>query len=237
MSTPYTAYDTSHGTAVAGIIGGDINDFGVQGIAPNAQYWGSSTWDPATNQVSIPKAIMNAMDKASPGDVILLEQQGYWEISQGISRYLPVEWWPLIYDVVKYATGKGMVVIEAAANGDGSLNGIDLMDQTLQASRLVAPLLSYGSQWDDHLGKPLGTPNPFDPQNENSGAVIVGAGFGGGNSRPDRSRLDFSNYGDRVDVQGQGYNVVSTGISSNCDLVPSNPGDNRVSQEYSVWHD
>ena len=49
-----------------------------------------------------------------------------------------------------------------------------------------------------------------------SGAIIVGAGAPppdthGRDHGPDRSRLDFSNYGERVDTQGWGREVTTTG--------------------------
>ena len=58
--------------------------------------------------------------------------------------------------------------------------------------------------------------NPFNLDNLNSGAILVGAGapLQGINNRnhgPTRSRLPFSNYGRRVDVQGWGACVTTTG--------------------------
>jgi hypothetical protein len=46
----------------------------------------------------------------------------------------------------------------------------------------------------------------FNRSVRDSGAIIVGAG-----SPADRSRLSFSSYGSRVDVQGWGQNVTTTG--------------------------
>ena len=46
----------------------------------------------------------------------------------------------------------------------------------------------------------------FDRNIRNSQAIIVGAG-----SSTDRTRLSFSTYGSRVDVQGWGENVTTTG--------------------------
>ena len=51
----------------------------------------------------------------------------------------------------------------------------------------------------------------FNRANRDSGAMIVGAGAPPDYSQPDRSRLDFSSYGSRVDLQGWGRKVVSTG--------------------------
>ncbi|MBT3233822.1 MAG: S8 family serine peptidase [Calditrichaeota bacterium] len=48
-------------------------------------------------------------------------------------------------------------------------------------------------------------------RNRHSGAIFVGAGAPpSGNWGPDRSRLEFSNYGQRVDLQGWGEEVTTT---------------------------
>lgn len=56
-----------------------------------------------------------------------------------------------------------------------------------------------------------GCSNKFNRAIRDSGAIIVGAGAPPNYSQTDRSRLYFSNYGSRVDVQGWGDNVVTTG--------------------------
>ena len=155
-----------------------------------------------------------------------------WQITNQTWRYLPLEWWPLAFDVIQHVTEMGLVVVEAAGNGDNVNNGIDLMDPDLEASRLVPPLLHNADNLVPQVGKPLGTPNPFDPQNPNSGAILVGAGAsvlkGRTSEYPERARMPFSNYGVRVDVQGPGQNVVTSSLSSDCDLVANNKEDNKV---------
>jgi hypothetical protein len=59
----------------------------------------------------------------------------------------------------------------------------------------------------------------FDRNVRDSGAIIVGAGGTPGSN--DRERLGFSSYGSRVDLQGWGQNVVTTGYG---DLY-TNPDD------------
>ncbi len=54
----------------------------------------------------------------------------------------------------------------------------------------------------------------FDRSVRDSGAIIVGAGASPGATQPDRSRLSFSTYGSRIDVQGWGHNVMTTGYGS-----------------------
>jgi len=56
----------------------------------------------------------------------------------------------------------------------------------------------------------------FDRAQRDSGAIIVGAG-----NPADRSRLSYSTYGSRVDLQGWGYSVRTTGYQD------TSPGDAR----------
>ncbi len=88
------------------------------------------------------------------------------------------------------------MVVEAAGNGSQNL------DDAVYSQRPA--------------GFPASWTNPFNPANPSSGAVVVGAGAPppgthGRDHGPDRSRLGFSNYGARVDVQGWGREVTSTG--------------------------
>ena len=71
----------------------------------------------------------------------------------------------------------------------------------------------------------------FDRAKRDSGAIVVGAG---GPPRPgftDRARLDFSNYGKRVDVQGWGRKVATLdyGDLQSCD----DPGHRHYTGEFS----
>lgn len=68
----------------------------------------------------------------------------------------------------------------------------------------------------------------FDRSNHDSGASIVGAGAPPNYSQPERSRLSFSSYGSRVDLQGWGRLVVTTGYG---DLYGS--GNEAYTQTFS----
>ncbi|WP_219851799.1 S8 family peptidase [Methylibium rhizosphaerae] len=179
----------NHGTAVAGEIGGDRNTFGITGIAPDANIRGCSIFDTG----GLPAAIVAATDQLSPGDVILLEVQ-YGHPARG---YTAVEWWPAEYAAIRYAVNRGVIVVEAAGNGNNNLDD----------PAYNTPLAGFPTDWR----------NAFNRSVRDSGAVLVGAGAPppGTHGRniwgPDRSRLDFSNYGSSIDVQGWGREVTTTG--------------------------
>lgn len=190
----------NHGTAVLGEISGDGNRFGITGIAPEAIVGAASFVDKPTAQT-----IREAADKLSAGDIILLEihRAGPNATGQGQFGYIAIEWWPDDFAVIRYAVNKGIIVVEAAGNGHQNLDDA-----------------VYGVRPE---GFPTSWTNPFNPTNPSSGAVVVGAGnppsgIHGRTQHPtwgevyvDRARCVFSNYGQRVDCQGWGWEVTSTG--------------------------
>lgn len=185
----------NHGTAVIGEISGDRNNFGITGICPDANIRAVSFSMPSAT------AIQKAADKLDAGDLMLLEihrpgPRFNFQSRQDQRGYIAIEWWPDDYAAIRYAVSRGIIVVEAAGNGAENL--------------------------DDHLYdvRPNGFPNtwknPFDTANPSSNAVVVGAGAPppgthGRDHGPDRSRLDFSNFGARIDTQGWGREVTNTG--------------------------
>ncbi|KAE8358861.1 peptidase S8/S53 domain-containing protein [Aspergillus caelatus] len=164
--------NTDHGTAVSGVISGDVNTFGITGIAPDAMFSGSSF-----NGQPYSAAIYAAANRLKPGYVILLEIHAPGPNAprplQGQKDSLPL-------------------------NGNGGEN--------LDSPIYNTPLNGFPSWWR----------NPFNLRNPSSGAILVGAEcpppeIHGCNHGPDRSRLGFSNWGSRVDCQGWGLEVTSTG--------------------------
>jgi hypothetical protein len=191
--------DTHHGTAVLGEIGGDHNAIGVRGIAPNARL---STISFVGN--SSAGAIRKAADRLSAGDIILLEihragPRHNFQGRQDQLGYIAIEWWPDDFAAILYATTKGILVVEAAGNGAENL------DDAIYSVRPAG----FPSSWR----------NPFNRSNPQCRAILVGAGAPppgthGRNHGADRSRLDFSNHGSAVDVQGWGREVTTTGYGT-----------------------
>ncbi len=189
----------NHGTAVTGEFGGDDNAFGITGICPLANVRAISIFGSGQGSA---KAITDAANALNPGDIILIELHApgphfNFQTVSGQLGYIAMEFWPDNFAAIVYATSvRGVIVVEAGGNGSENF------DDPLYNNRPNG----FPSTWR----------NPFNLANPQSGAIIVGAGAPppgthGRSYGADRSRLDFSNYGSRVDVQGWGREVTTTG--------------------------
>jgi len=161
--------DENHGTAVAGVLIGGDDGYGVTGIAPGSTLgvYPELSIEQGSRR---PEAIIAAAADADVGDVILLEMQ----IGEPITGLLgPAEIDEAVWMATRMATDAGVVVVATAGNG-----GLDLDRDELAY---------YRDRGD-------------------SGAIMVGAG-----APNSHSRLGFSTYGTRVDVQGWGGEVFTTG--------------------------
>jgi subtilisin family serine protease len=201
----------NHGTAVIGILSGDHNQYGINGICPDALVGGVSliSMSPVT-------AIWVAANHLRPGDIMLLEMHfpGPNSIVDGVPfrenkeqlGYIPIEWWEDGLNVIRYAVSRGIIVVSAAGNGRENLDS---------------------ASYDTFRGFTNSWMNPFNSDNPNSGAIMVGAGnppngthgrihtlhkiYGEHEDYEDRARCEFSNYGERIDAQGWGWEVTTTG--------------------------
>jgi hypothetical protein len=187
----------NHGTAVVGEFGSDRNTFGCTGICPDANVRAISIF----GELGSAAAIRLAADMLNPGDIILIELHRAGPRSTGIGQegLIAIEWWPDDFDAIRYATSRGVIVVEAAGNGAENLD--DPIYNT--------PAPGFPSNWT----------NPFNRTNRDSGAIVVGAGAPPPNTHgrdhgPDRSRLDFSNYGSLIDAQGWGREVTTCGYGN-----------------------
>lgn len=211
------SFRDDHGTAVIGEISGDRNSLGITGICPDARI--------SAIAFSLPTAaaIRMAANRLRTGDIMLLEihragPRFNFQPRDDQQGYIAVEWWPDDYDAIRYATSRGIIVVEAAGNGRQNL------DDPIYSIRPTG----FPSSWT----------NPFDRSNRDAGAILVGAGAPppgthGRNHGSDRSRLGFSNYGASVDSQAWGREVTSTGYA---DLLGRNSSGNPDPALKDQWY-
>ncbi len=168
-----------HGTSVLGIVSAEDNNIGGIGIAPKAKVKVVSQIRNNGNY-NTADAILSAVNNMQAGDILLLEAQATYD-GYGDKNYFPVEVKPDIFDAIRMGTNKGIIIIEAGANGGNDLD-----------------------QFRDRNGKQVLNRN--SPDFKDSGAIMVGAA----SARVPHKRSYFSNYGSRVDVYGWGNAVDTT---------------------------
>ena len=186
-----------HGTAVLGEVIATMDSIGVTGLS----YGADISLAPA-NTVNLAynpaNAIALATDNSVAGDVILIEQQ-------------------------TVVCGLGS---DANCLNCGPLEWIGAVFTAIQnataAGRIVVEAAGNGGTDLDQAA--CGT--TFNRTVTDSGAIIVGAG-GHPTSGFDRERHDFSCFGSRVDVQGWGGGVMTTGYGGAAPNYtdPDDPGD------------
>lgn len=189
-----------HGTAVLGVIAGFDNNYGVTGISSKVGMKMVSIYNGPT-QTSSANAVNVAASNIGFGDILLIEVQHVGtEINQGCS---PVGYVPVEYDLADFESIKA-----ATANG-----------------KIVVELAGNGAV---NLDNQIVYGDLFNRSVRDSGAILVGAGTSS-NNYPLNSPLCFSNYGSRVDVQGWGELVATTGYGVLFD------GEGDVNQFYGFF--
>jgi hypothetical protein len=184
--TPVDPFNSNdHGTAVLGEVVAGNNGFGVTGIVHDAGVLVVNA-NNDEDGYDLADSIDIAHSNLSAGDVMLIEQQiaGPNGCNNGVSGCVAVEWVEDYYDAIVAATSDGIIVVEAAGNGGENLDDSG----------------TYGS--------------PFPDGRADSGAIIVGSGGVDGCVNPERSRRPSSTYGARVNLQGWGECVVTTGYGT-----------------------
>lgn len=142
---------------------------------------------------------------------MLLEMQTLFFDNSGQGG--PADMDPKIYELVKTATDKGIVVVMGAGN-----NGIDL-----DATRVELEALDGWTQFDALDATTTLTNYRTNIAAGDNGAIIVGATQheiirpGGGLAVETLVRNTHSNYGTRVHVHAWGDRILTAGVSANID--------------------
>ena len=191
-----------HGTEVLGVVLAVPNGRGAVGIAPGvraqvvSEWWKRPglTWPPPPITHCPARAIFYAACLLGRGDVMLLESQSYTE-EEGVTSPRPLEIEPLNFMAIRFATARGIVVVEPAGNGAddtglGNLDASEFARKFDRSERDSRAILVAAAEW-------------FPPS-----AGVTGY----------FKRRDNSNHGTRVDCFAWGADVVTLG-------EPDGPGE------------
>lgn len=181
---------THHGTAVLGILAAIDNGWGTTGIAPDVQLLtvAANIEIDGTSVYDVAGAVLRAVDVLQPGDIILIEQQAAGPRYTGVGQFglVPSEWRVPTYDAIVTAVGNGIIVVEAAGNGEEDLDDY-----------------IYGF-----------THAPFTPEGD-SGAFIIGAGSQNGFElffTNYGSTVDLQGWGSSIWTTGYGNAYNTEGV-------------------------
>jgi subtilisin family serine protease len=178
----------NHGTAVLGEMVSLRNNKGTIGIShDSAAVVHSAVINGVFNAAG---AINNAANQLKPGDVILIELHA----PGPTGNYVAMQYWNDIFSAIRAAVAKGIVVVEAAGNGNENFDAAVYNGSGLQKD---AGAIVVGA------GVPPANHVDFD-------------GFGAAHPPYSslgvpRSRIFFSNYGKIVNVQAWGWHVTTLG--------------------------
>ena len=180
-----------HGTAVRGVIQAIDNLTGVVGIAPetNGRFIGffSRTRRGTRQELAFESAISLAITKLAQGDVLLLESETIIDFN-GARTGVPAELTIGTYNIIALATGRGIIVVEAAGN---SALDMDLFRD--DAGQAVLSRSGPGARAD-------------------SNAIVVGGCLPNNTRWIDPAHpTTGSNFGSRVDCCGWAEQVATCG--------------------------
>ena len=171
-------YIGDHGTAVLGEVVGVDNTAGIVGIAPSIAYVRMASHYEASSDTAlhVADAIVAAILNMNVGDVLLLEVQ---------RNFLPTEMDMADFDAIRLAVANGIIVVEAAGNGNRNLDSFTDVAGNFRLNRTHADFMD-------------------------SGAIMVGASL----SALPHNRWASSNFGSRIDCYGWGENIVTSGYAN-----------------------
>ncbi len=137
----------NHGTAVLGEIAADSNNFGMTGIAYNA-----NLGTVAIGSLDLATALITAANASDTGDIILIELQ-YGGPNDG--AYVPAEYYQDQFDAILTVTSMGRIVVEAGANGAQDLDNSTFYGSLFDPAFRFSGAIMVAASYNDHSPAPF----------------------------------------------------------------------------------
>ena len=180
----------NHGTAVLGEMVSIPKSVGTVGICHRAKpVVQSAVIGGVFNAAG---AILNAASQLKAGDVILIELHAHGGPD---GKFVAMQFWDPVFAAIRTAVDMGIVVVEAAGNGDENFDRPEYAGTGLQKDS-GAILVGAGIPPTNYFASDDGPKYGFGAYER------IG--------KP-RSRIWFSNYGSIVNVHGWGWHVTTLG--------------------------
>lgn len=160
-----TNFGGDHGTAVLGQLVAEDNGFGATGISPLALAGWSSVsgikwWTGQVYFYSVANALLESLNGLRAGDIALIEQHFPSNVGPQVGAcnplqvdpqfgFVAVETLPLEHAAISHLTGAGVIVVEAAGNGQQLVTPASTRDSgaiVVGASNGAPPGSATGSQ-------------------------------------------------------------------------------------------
>lgn len=118
-SVPNQWLTDGHGAAVAGMIFGGDNGYGVTGMACETEaFYAFPQWAVEYNGVNHASAMLDAVAVLEEGDILLLE----FQLTGPLGTLVPGEYNKVNWDATRAATDAGIIVVATGSNGDTDMD-------------------------------------------------------------------------------------------------------------------
>ena len=140
-----------HGTAVVGMLSAPADAIGINGMAPGAAVgWSSAVFvRPFMVGYSVAEGLLASLWALRPGDIALIEQH-YPTLAGPCPNtcncaqfgYVPVERFPFEFAVISLMTRAGVIVVEAAGNGQMTVTRTSLDSGAIMVGAANSPAVA-----------------------------------------------------------------------------------------------
>jgi hypothetical protein len=153
--------------------------------------------------IATENTLWSAISNSGFGDVVLIEIQN--------SDYSPLEYQPVIYQLIQYATRRSIIIVEPAGNYGKKIDNLNSFKSLNSIGSDAKIIWENYKRFISRHGQPIiFSENNFKSylSRNPSGAILVGA-YAKFSEPPYFRRVEQSNWGKNVEIFAQGENILT----------------------------